>query len=198
FLFVYLPVPAQQPGRRPTGRRRLRGPVHPAQQGMYPRRQLPHRERLGQVVVRPDGQPDEQVGLVVACGEHEHRYRPPRLDPPAVYVCGVVLGNARLPHRRAVLGFADGLAWLAQIGLFVLLGLLVSPPRLPVALLPAVAIGLVLTLVARPLSAAVSTTPFRVPWREQAFISWGGLRGAVPIVFATIPLSAGVPGARAL
>jgi len=116
----------------------------------------------------------------------------------AVYVCGVVLGNARLPHRRAVLGFADGLAWLAQIGLFVLLGLLVSPPRLPVALLPAVAIGLVLTLVARPLSAAVSTTPFRVPWREQAFISWGGLRGAVPIVFATIPLSAGVPGARAL
>src|SRR5439155_398263 len=99
FLFVYLPVPAQQPGRRPTGRRRLRGPVHPAQQGMYPRRQLPHRERLGQVVVRPDGQPDEQVGLVVACGEHEHRYRPPRLDPPA-YLQPVEPGQHHIQYHQ--------------------------------------------------------------------------------------------------
>jgi potassium/hydrogen antiporter len=116
----------------------------------------------------------------------------------AVYVCGVLLGNGRLPHRRAMLGFADGLAWLAQIGLFVLLGLLVQPAGLLRAIGPALVIGLVLLLLARPLSVAVSTTLFRYPPREQAFLSWAGLRGAVPIVLATIPLSTGMAGARAL
>lgn len=110
----------------------------------------------------------------------------------AVYVCGVILGNARIPHRQAVLGFADGLAWLAQIGLFVLLGLLVSPGRLPSAVLPALVVGTVLLVAARPLSVLVSLSWFRVGWREQLFLSWAGLRGAVPIVLATIPLSAGV------
>jgi cell volume regulation protein A len=116
----------------------------------------------------------------------------------AVYVAGVVLGNARLPHRRAILGFADGLAWMAQIGLFVMLGLLVSPDRLPAALVPALVTGCALVLLARPLSVALSATPFRSSWREQAFLSWAGLRGAVPIVLATIPLSAQVPGAAGL
>lgn len=116
----------------------------------------------------------------------------------AVYTAGVVLGNARLPHRHSILGFADGLAWLAQIGLFVLLGLLVSPARLAGAVLPGLLVGLVLLLLARPISVALSVTPFRIRWREQAFLSWAGLRGAVPIVLATIPLSAGVPGARFL
>ncbi|MEU5721744.1 potassium/proton antiporter [Micromonospora sp. NPDC047738] len=116
----------------------------------------------------------------------------------AVYVAGVLLGNARLPHRQAILGFADGLAWLAQIGLFVLLGLLVSPSRLDAAVLPAVVTGLALLLLARPLSVAVSALPFRLRPREQLFLSWAGLRGAVPIVLATIPLSARVPGAERL
>ncbi|MFE9205984.1 potassium/proton antiporter [Micromonospora sp. NPDC007230] len=116
----------------------------------------------------------------------------------AVYVAGVLLGNARLPHRQAILGFADGLAWLAQIGLFVLLGLLVSPSRLDAAVLPAVVTGLALLLLARPLSVAVSALPFRIRPREQLFLSWAGLRGAVPIVLATIPLSARVPGAERL
>ncbi|HEX5772416.1 MAG TPA: cation:proton antiporter, partial [Nocardioidaceae bacterium] len=93
------------------------------------------------------------------------------------------------------LGFAEGMAWLAQIGLFVLLGLLASPSRLPDALLPALVVGGGLLLGARPLSVVLCLTPFRVPWREQAFTSWAGLRGAVPIVLATIPLSAGLPGA---
>ncbi|MFE9958739.1 potassium/proton antiporter [Micromonospora sp. NPDC005299] len=116
----------------------------------------------------------------------------------AVYVAGVLLGNARLPHRQAILGFADGLAWLAQIGLFVLLGLLVSPSRLDAAVLPAVVTGLALLLLARPLSVAVSALPFRFRLREQLFLSWAGLRGAVPIVLATIPLSLRVPGADRL
>jgi potassium/hydrogen antiporter len=116
----------------------------------------------------------------------------------AVYVAGVVLGNARLPHRQAILGFADGLAWLAQIGLFVLLGLLVSPARLGDAVLPAIVAGVALVFLARPLAVALSATPFAVNLRDQAFLSWAGLRGAVPIVLATIPLSAGVPGATRL
>ncbi len=116
----------------------------------------------------------------------------------AVYAAGVVLGNARLPHRRAILGFADGLAWLAQIGLFVLLGLLVSPSRLPDALVPAVVAGLALLFLARPLSVFVSAVGFRTGLREQAFLSWAGLRGAVPIVLATIPLSQQLPGAQRL
>jgi cell volume regulation protein A len=114
----------------------------------------------------------------------------------AVYVAGLWLGNARLPHRNATLGFAEGLAWLSQIGLFVLLGLLVSPGRLPAALLPALIVGGGLLLLARPFSVLVCATPFRVPWREQAFMSWAGLRGAVPIVLATIPVSAGLPAAQ--
>jgi potassium/hydrogen antiporter len=114
----------------------------------------------------------------------------------AVYLCGLVLGNAPLPHRAASIGFAEGMASLAQIGLFVLLGLLVSPERLPGALVPALLIGGVLLLVARPLSVAASLVWFRMPWAQQAFISWAGLRGAVPIVLATFPLTARVPGAE--
>jgi cell volume regulation protein A len=113
----------------------------------------------------------------------------------AVYLCGLVLGNAPLPHRSATIGFAEGMASLAQIGLFVLLGLLVSPSRLSDAVGPALVIGGALLLVARPLSVALSLVWFRIPWPQQVFISWAGLRGAVPIVLATFPLTAQVPGA---
>ena len=113
----------------------------------------------------------------------------------AVYLCGVVLGNRAVPHRTASIGFAEGMASLAQIGLFVLLGLLVSPSRLPDALGPALLVGGALLLLARPLSVVASLVWFGVPWSQQAFIAWAGLRGAVPIVAAIIPLTAGVPGA---
>ncbi|RKT56865.1 potassium/proton antiporter (CPA1 family) [Saccharothrix australiensis] len=116
----------------------------------------------------------------------------------AVYTAALVLGNARLPHRSDTLSFAEGLGWIAQIGLFVLLGLYASPERLPEALVPALVAGAVLVLLARPVSVLVAALPFRVPWREQAFISWSGLRGAVPIVFALIPLIQGVPDAGRL
>lgn len=114
----------------------------------------------------------------------------------AVYVCGLVLGNSALPHRAATLGFAEGLAWLAQIGLFVLLGLLASPSRLIGVIGPAIVVGLALLLIARPVSVFLSVCWFKVPWREQAFLSWAGLRGAVPIVLATIPLSLAVEDAE--
>lgn len=116
----------------------------------------------------------------------------------AVYVAGVILGNSHLPHRQAILGFADGLAWLAQIGLFVLLGLLVSPGELPGAVGVAVVVGMVLVFLARPVAVAAIVSWVRVGWREQTFLAWAGLRGAVPIVLATIPLSAGMAGAGGL
>ncbi|RIS61181.1 potassium/proton antiporter [Mycobacteroides abscessus] len=111
----------------------------------------------------------------------------------AAYLAAVVLANSGLPHRAATRSFAEGLGWLAQIGLFVLLGLLVNPSELMDDLLPAILVGLVLLLVARPLSVVVSLIGFGVPWREQAFLSWAGLRGAVPVVLATFPIVAGVP-----
>jgi cell volume regulation protein A len=116
----------------------------------------------------------------------------------ATYVCALVLGNANLPHRGGVQSFAEGTGWLAQIGLFVVLGLYISPERLPAAIVPALVAGAVLVVAARPLSVIVAATPFRVPWREQAFLSWAGLRGAVPIVFALVALIQGAPTAPLL
>ena len=104
-----------------------------------------------------------------------------------------------LPHRAATRSFAEGVAWLAQIGLFVMLGLLLSPGRISLATVGlAVVAGLVLTFVARPLSVLVSAVVQPMPWRELAFLSWAGLRGAVPIVLTTIPLAEGVDGATRL
>lgn len=117
----------------------------------------------------------------------------------AVYVAALVLGNAELPHRGATRSFAEGVAWLAQIGLFVMLGLLLSPGRITWSTVGlALAAGLVLTFVARPLSVAASAVVQPMPWRELSFLSWAGLRGAVPIVLATIPLAEGVDGAERL
>lgn len=116
----------------------------------------------------------------------------------AVYVCGVVAGNSHLPHRHAVSGFAEAVGWLAQIGLFVLLGTLVRPEILWGQLPSAVMIGLVLLFVGRPLSVVISLTPWRFSVREQLVVSWAGLRGAVPIALATIPMSAQVPGSENL
>ena len=116
----------------------------------------------------------------------------------AAYLAAVVLANSGLPHRSATRSFAEGAGWLAQISLFVLLGLLVSPDKLPGEIIPAIIIGLVLLLIGRPISVLVSLAGFRVPWREQIFLSWAGLRGAVPIVLATFPIVAGVPNSDRL
>ena len=117
----------------------------------------------------------------------------------AVYVAALVLGNSDLPHRTATRSFAEGIGWLAQIGLFVMLGLLASPDTIEWwHVWTAIAGGAILTFIARPLSVAVCAVWTRVSVREQIFIGWAGLRGAVPIVLATIPLAAGVPGAEDL
>ncbi|SHG65608.1 potassium/proton antiporter, CPA1 family [Jatrophihabitans endophyticus] len=114
----------------------------------------------------------------------------------AAYLSALVLANTGLPHRAATRSFAEGFGWLAQIGLFVLLGLLVDPSALPRQVVPALVAGLVLLLVARPLSVFASLLPFRVPVREQAFLSFAGLRGAVPIVLATFPIVEGIDGSE--
>jgi potassium/hydrogen antiporter len=117
----------------------------------------------------------------------------------AVYTAALVLGNSELPHRAATRSFSEGVAWLAQIGLFVMLGLLVSPGRISVEQVGiAVVAGLLLTFVARPLSVLVCGLAHRMSLREQAFVSWAGLRGAVPIVLATIPLAEDVDRAEQL
>ena len=115
----------------------------------------------------------------------------------AIYIAALILGNSELPHRIATKSFAEGVAWLAQIGLFVMLGLLLSPGRIDgTTVAQAMATGLVLTFVARPLSVLLSSVAQPMAPRDLAFISWAGLRGAVPIVLATIPLSEGVRGAE--
>jgi potassium/hydrogen antiporter len=111
----------------------------------------------------------------------------------ATYLCALVLANMGLPNRTSFQSFGSALGWLAQIGLFVLLGLLADPRDLGAQLVPAIVIGLVLLLVARPLSVLASVSWFGLSWRDQAFLSWAGLRGAVPVVLATVPLTAGTP-----
>ncbi|MBI2537875.1 MAG: potassium/proton antiporter [Gemmatimonadetes bacterium] len=116
----------------------------------------------------------------------------------AVYIAGVMVGSRRLLFRRGVYLFHDGVAWLAQITMFVLLGLLSFPSRLVSAAGPALLVAGTLVLVARPLAVAVCLLPFRFSAREVGFIAWGGLKGAVPIILATYPLLRGLPGAEAL
>ena len=111
----------------------------------------------------------------------------------AVYVAAVVLGNTELPHRSATRSFIEGVGLLAQIGLFVMLGLLVHPSDIDSwHLWAGIGIGALLTFIARPVSVAMCASWFRVGPREQLFIGWAGLRGAVPIVLATIPLAHGL------
>ncbi|WP_102127748.1 potassium/proton antiporter [Deinococcus planocerae] len=116
----------------------------------------------------------------------------------AVYIAGAILGNADFLHKRSLISFHDGLAWLMQVGMFLTLGLLVNPRELlPTAGL-ALACALVLVFVARPVSVYLSLARARMPLNEKTMVAWVGLRGAVPIVLATFPLLAGVPQAQTL
>lgn len=111
----------------------------------------------------------------------------------AVYLAGLILGNHRHRAHSVISRFHDGLAWLSQIVMFLMLGLLVTPKDLLDGLSGTVLLGLALIFVARPLAVWLSLVPFRFTWRERAFMAWVGLRGAVPIFLASIPVIAGLP-----
>ena len=114
----------------------------------------------------------------------------------AVYVCGMVAGNSRLPWKRGVTRFMDGITWLAQIVVFMMLGLLVNPHEMLQVGAVSLLIGLFMIFVGRPLSVMLCLAPFRkISSRARMFVSWVGLRGAVPIIFATYPVVAHVEGA---
>jgi cell volume regulation protein A len=116
----------------------------------------------------------------------------------AVYLAGLLLGNGPLPYRAGLLRVHDALAWLSQVGMFLILGLLVYPSRLVQVAGVGLAIAALLTFVIRPLVVALCLVPFRYPAREVVYIGWVGLRGAVPIVLATYPVLVGAPGAERL
>jgi len=114
----------------------------------------------------------------------------------AVYVAALVLGNGVLPYRAGLLRVHDALAWLSQIAMFLMLGLLVFPSRLVEVGWVGLALALFLAVIARPLVVALCVTPFGYTARDTAYVGWVGLRGAVPIILATFPVLAGAPGAQ--
>jgi cell volume regulation protein A len=114
----------------------------------------------------------------------------------AVYLAGLVVGNRPTRAHNTVVVFLDAVTWLAQIVMFVLLGLLVWPARLVGSIFPALAVAVTLMFIARPAAVFLCLAPFRFAWREKVFISWVGLRGAVGIFLASIPLLVGLPNAH--
>ncbi|TWB16969.1 potassium/proton antiporter (CPA1 family) [Nitrospirillum amazonense] len=114
----------------------------------------------------------------------------------AVYLAGFIMGNRRVKARQIIERFHDGLAWLSQISLFLMLGVLVSPDTLVRVALPALVVAVALILVARPLAVTLCLSFFGFAWNERLFISWVGLRGAVPIFLGLLPVLSGLPGAE--
>ena len=113
----------------------------------------------------------------------------------SVYIAGIIVGNNKLKNRKQVLAFFDGMTWIVQIGMFLLLGLLVDPSEMWKTAFPALLVGLFMMILARPLSVFISLLPFaNVTYKAKALVSWVGLRGAVPIIFAIYPVVDNVPG----
>ncbi|HEX7010941.1 MAG TPA: potassium/proton antiporter, partial [Phycisphaeraceae bacterium] len=111
----------------------------------------------------------------------------------AVYAAGIVLGNSRFLHKRSLIRFHDGLSWLMQIGMFLVLGLLVFPSHLPGVIGVGLVVSAFLMFIARPVAVYLCLWGSKFNWRERTLVAWTGLRGSVPIVLATFPLLAGYP-----
>lgn len=117
----------------------------------------------------------------------------------AVYIAGIIVGNNKIKDRKQVVAFFDGMTWIVQIGMFLLLGLLVDPSEMWKTALTALLIGLFMMFIARPLSVMLSLLPFKnISMPSKVFVSWVGLRGAVPIIFAIYPVVENVPGSDAI
>lgn len=117
----------------------------------------------------------------------------------AVYIAGIIVGNRKVPGRKQTMAFLDGMTWLMQIAIFLILGLFATPHEMVRTIPAALLIGMVLIFLARPLAVFISLIPFRgIKLRSKLFISWVGLRGAAPIIFATFPLAAGIEGAETI
>ncbi len=115
----------------------------------------------------------------------------------AVYIGGLVIGNSKFVHKRSSLNFFDGLAWMSQLIMFLTLGLLVNPHELLPIAIPGLIISFLMIFFARPLTVFICLLPFRkMPFKDKTYVSWVGLRGAVPIIFAIFPLVENVPHAR--
>ena len=115
----------------------------------------------------------------------------------AVYIGGLVIGNSKFVHKRSSLNFFDGLAWMFQLIMFLTLGLLVNPHELIPIIVPGLIVSFLIIFISRPLTVLLCLLPFRkMPFRDKAYVSWVGLRGAVPIIFAIIPLAENIPHAR--
>ena len=115
----------------------------------------------------------------------------------AVYLAGIVVGNNKMSNRKQVIAFFDGLTWIVQIGMFLLLGLLVDPSEMWETTIAALLIGLFMMFIARPLSVIISLLPFKnINSASKVFISWVGLRGAAPIIFAMYPVVEHIPGSN--
>lgn len=114
----------------------------------------------------------------------------------AVYIAGILLGDGHIPYRAGVRRVHEALAWLSQITMFLMLGLVIFPSEIAAVWRDGLAIGFALALVARPLAALVTLLPIQLPMKERLFVSWVGLRGAVPIILATYPLLRGVEHAK--
>ncbi|WP_292364819.1 MULTISPECIES: potassium/proton antiporter [unclassified Methanoculleus] len=116
----------------------------------------------------------------------------------AVYIAGLVMGNSVVLHKKSLIRFHDGIAWLMQIVMFLALGLLVFPSALATAVVPGLLAAIFLILIARPVAVLLTLLPWKMPVNEKVLVSWVGLRGAVPIILATYPLVAGVPNAETI
>ena len=117
----------------------------------------------------------------------------------AVYIAGLIIGNSSFQHKRSTINFFDGLTWLCQLLMFLTLGLLVNPSELIPIAIPGLIISIVMIFVARPISAFLCLLPFKhIDFRSKVYVSWCGLRGAVPIIFAILPLAENLPHARTI